>query len=285
MDIRQITVVGAGTMGHGIAQIAAMGGFGVKLVDVSRDVLLAAKEQVEKNLRKGVELRKVDPSHLSDSLERIELCTELDEAAKETDLVIEAVPEELPLKRELFSRLDKLAPLGTILATNTSTLSPGEIGSATDRPGQVVGMHFFNPVHIMRLVEVVRSLATSDETLDVALNVAQQMGKETVVVDESPGFVTSRISALVGNEAFYMLMEGVADAGDIDRAVKLGLNYPMGPLELADLVGLDVRLRNLEYLHRMLGEKFRPCPLLVKYVRAGRLGRKTGRGVYNYVED
>jgi len=149
----------------------------------------------------------------------------------------------------------------------------------------VVGMHFFNPVHIMRLVEVVRSLATSDETLDVALNVAQQMGKETVVVDESPGFVTSRISALVGNEAFYMLMEGVADAGDIDRAVKLGLNYPMGPLELADLVGLDVRLRNLEYLHRMLGEKFRPCPLLVKYVRAGRLGRKTGRGVYNYVED
>lgn len=285
MDIRQITVVGAGTMGHGIAQVAAMGGFGVKLVDVSRDVLEAAKGQVEKNLRKGVDLGKVDPSHLSDSLERIELCTELDEAAKDADLVIEAVPEELPLKRELFSRLDKLAPSRTILATNTSTLSPGEIGSATDRPGQVVGMHFFNPVHVMRLVEVVRSLATSDETLDVALNVAQEMGKETVVVDESPGFVTSRISAMVGNEAFYMLMEGVADAEDIDRAVKLGLNYPMGPLELADLVGLDVRLRNLEYLHRMLGEKFRPCPLLVKYVQAGRLGRKTGRGVYNYVED
>lgn len=285
MDVIEITVVGAGTMGHGIAQVAATGGFGVKLVDVSQDVLEAAKEQVKKNLRKGVELGKVDPRKLTESLQRIELCTELDEAAGGADMVIEAVPEELRLKRELFSRLDKVAPSHTILATNTSTLSPGEIGSATDRPDRVVGMHFFNPVHIMRLVEVVRSLATTDETVDVALGVAQQMGKETVVVDESPGFVTSRINALVGNEAFYMLMEGVAGAEDIDRGVRLGLNYPMGPLELADLVGLDVRLRNLEYLHRMFGEKFRPCPLLVKYVQAGRLGRKTGRGVYNYVED
>jgi 3-hydroxybutyryl-CoA dehydrogenase len=146
-------------------------------------------------------------------------------------------------------------------------------------------MHFFNPVHIMRLVEVIRSLDTSEETCEATLGVASQMGKQTVVVNESPGFVTSRISALVGNEAFYMLMEGVASAEDIDRAIKLGLNYPMGPLELGDLVGLDVRLRNLEYLHKTLGEKFRPCPLLVKYVKAGRLGRKTGRGVYDYTDD
>jgi 3-hydroxybutyryl-CoA dehydrogenase len=146
-------------------------------------------------------------------------------------------------------------------------------------------MHFFNPVHIMKLVEVIRSLDTSDETCETTLAVAHQMGKQTVVVNESPGFVTSRMSALVGNEAFYMLMEGVASAEDIDWAIKLGLNYPMGPLELGDLVGLDVRLRNLEYLHRTLGEKFRPCPLLVKYVQAGRLGRKTGRGVYDYTED
>ena len=146
-------------------------------------------------------------------------------------------------------------------------------------------MHFFNPVHIMKLVEVIRSLDTADETCNTAVAVARQMGKETVIVNESPGFVTSRMSALVGNEAFYMLQEGVASAEDIDRAIQLGLNYPMGPLKLADLVGLDVRLRNLEYLHRTLGDKFRPCPLLVKYVQAGRLGRKTGRGVYDYTEE
>jgi 3-hydroxybutyryl-CoA dehydrogenase len=197
-------------------------------------------------------------------------------------LVIEAVPEVLELKQEVFRSLDALCPPETILATNTSTMSPTAIGSVTGRPDRVIGMHFFNPAHLMKLVEVVRSLDTSDETCATAVEVARRMGKETVVVNESPGFITSRISALVGNEAFYMLQEGVASAADIDRAVKLGLNYPMGPLELADLVGLDVRLRNLEYLHQMLGEKFRPCPLLVKYVQAGRLGKKTGRGVYDY---
>jgi 3-hydroxybutyryl-CoA dehydrogenase len=282
MEIETITVIGAGTMGHGIAHVAAMADYQVHLVDVSDDVLAAARSKVEKNLRKGVELGKVKEEHMRAALARINFTTRLDEAAAAADLVIEAVPEQLALKQELFTRLDKLCPPDTVFATNTSTLSPSEIGSVTRRPHKVIAMHFFNPVHLMKFVEVIRSLDTADDTCDTAVAVAHQMGKETVLVNESPGFVTSRISALVGNEAFYMLMEGVASAEDIDRAIKLGLNYAMGPLELADLVGLDVRLRNLEYLHKMLGEKFRPCPLLVKYVQAGRLGRKTGRGVYDY---
>jgi 3-hydroxybutyryl-CoA dehydrogenase len=282
MEIETITVIGAGTMGHGIAHVAAMADYQVHLVDVSDDVLAAARSKVEKNLRKGVELGKVKEEHMRAALARINFTTRLDEAAAAADLVIEAVPEQLALKQELFTRLDKLCPPDTIFATNTSTLSPSEIGSVTRRPHKVIAMHFFNPVHLMKLVEVIRSLDTSDDTCNTAVAVAHLMGKEAVFVNESPGFVTTRISALVGNEAFYMLMEGVASAEDIDRAIKLGLNYPIGPLELADLVGLDVRLRNLEYLHKMLGEKFRPCPLLVKYVQAGRLGRKTGRGVYDY---
>jgi len=282
MEIETITVIGAGTMGHGIAHVAAMADYQVHLVDVSDDVLATARSKVEKDLRKGVELGKFKEEHMRAALARINFTTRLDEAAAAADLVIEAVPEQLALKQELFTRLDKLCPPDTIFATNTSTLSPSEIGSVTRRPHKVIAMHFFNPVHLMKLVEVIRSLDTSDDTCNTAVAVAHQMGKEAVFVNESPGFVTTRISAIVGNEAFYMLMEGVASAEDIDRAIKLGLNYPIGPLELADLVGLDVRLRNLEYLHKMLGEKFRPCPLLVKYVQAGRLGRKTGRGVYDY---
>jgi 3-hydroxybutyryl-CoA dehydrogenase len=280
--MKTITIVGAGTMGNGIAQVAAMAEYDVQLVDVKQEMLDRAVARIEKNLRKGVELGKVDAAVMEASLSRIETTTDLDGAAHKADLVIEAVPEEVDLKLALFARLDGLCAADTILATNTSTLSPSAIGSATSRPDKVIAMHFFNPVHLMKLVEIIRSLETSDETCQTAIEVAHKMGKETVVVNESPGFVTSRMSALVGNEAFYMLMEGVASAEDIDRAIKLGLNYPMGPLELGDLVGLDVRLKNLEYLHKMLGEKFRPCPLLVKYVQAGRLGRKTGRGVYDY---
>ena len=283
--IKTIIIIGAGMMGHGIAQVAAMAGYDVQLVDVKPEMLDKAAARIEKNLRKGAELGKVDASVMESALSRIKTAIDLDAAAKQADLVIEAVPEEIDLKMTLFAHLDEICPPHTILATNTSTLSPSAIGSATSRPDKVIAMHFFNPVHLMKLVEIIRSLETSDETCQAALGVARKMGKETVVVNESPGFVTSRMSALVGNEAFYMLMEGVASAEDIDRAIKLGLNYPMGPLELGDLVGLDVRLKNLEYLHKMLGEKFRPCPLLVKYVQAGRLGRKTGRGVYDYSGD
>lgn len=282
MEVKTIAVVGAGTMGHGIAQVAAMAGYSVCLVDVSEDVLAAARSEIEKNLQKGVQLGKVGEGQARAALMQISYATDLKGAAPAANLCIEAIPEELPLKQKLFRELDGLCPPDAILATNTSTQSPSEIGSVTRRPDKVIAMHFFNPVHLMKLVEVIRSLDTSDETCETAVAVARRMGKETVIVNESPGFVTSRISALVGNEAFYMLMEGVASAEDIDRAIKLGLNYPMGPLELTDLVGLDVRLRNLEYLHKMLGEKYRPCPLLVKYVQAGRLGRKTGRGVYDY---
>lgn len=285
MEVKTVTVIGAGTMGHGIAQVAATGGYEVHLVDVSPELVAAARGKIEQNLAKGIKLGKISEEAMRGALGRLHAGTGLEEAAAASDMVIEAVPEIVDLKKDLFARLDGICPEHAILATNTSTLSPSEIGSVTRRADRVIAMHFFNPVHIMKLVEVIRSLDTSDETCDTAVAVAHQMGKETVIVNESPGFVTSRMSALVGNEAFYMLQEGVASAEDIDRAIQLGLNYPMGPLKLADLVGLDVRLRNLEYLHRTLGDKFRPCPLLVKYVQAGRLGRKTGRGVYDYTEE
>jgi 3-hydroxybutyryl-CoA dehydrogenase len=199
-----------------------------------------------------------------------------------SDLVIEAVPERIEIKIETFARLDNVTPQKTILASNTSALSITEMASATKRPQKFIGMHFFNPVHKMKLVELIRGLETDDETFAAAEAVSRKMGKETVEVKESPGFVTSRINALIGNEAFYMLQEGIASAADIDKALKLGLNHPMGPFEMIDLVGLDTRLSILNFLHRTLGEKYRPCPLLVKYVKAGRLGKKVGKGVYEY---
>ncbi len=192
------------------------------------------------------------------------------------------MPEKIELKLELFARLDRIVPPHAVIASNTSSLSITEMAAATGRADRVVGMHFFNPVPRMKLLELVRALETSEATLALARGVGERMGKTCVVVRESPGFVTSRINALIGNEAFYMLQEGVASAADIDQALKLGLNHPMGPFELVDLVGLDTRLSILRFLHRTLGEKFRPCPLLEQYVAAGRLGRKSGRGVYDY---
>jgi len=192
------------------------------------------------------------------------------------------VPERMDLKVEIFAQLDRVAPAHAILASNTSSLSITEMAAATRRAPQVVGMHFFNPVQRMKLLELVRALETSEKTLAQCEEVGRKMGKECVTVRESPGFVTSRINAMIGNEAFYMLQEGVASAADIDKALKLGLNHPMGPFELVDLVGLDTRLSILRFLHRTLGEKFRPCPLIEQYVAAGRLGRKSGRGVYEY---
>jgi len=208
----------------------------------------------------------------------------VEEAAREADLVIEAVPEEMESKIEIFTLLDKICRPTTILASNTSSLSITEIASVTYRAKKCVGMHFFNPVHKMKLLEVVRALETDEDTLATAVAVGRRMGKEVVVIKEAPGFITSRINAMIGNEAFYMLQEGLASAADIDKALKLGLNHPMGPFEMVDLVGLDTRLNILEYLHKSLGEKYRPAPLLVQYVKAGRLGRKSGRGVYEYPE-
>ena len=281
-EIRTITVIGAGTMGRGIAHAAALGGYRTILEDILPATLRRAGTEIRANLDKAVELGKVTPADASAAMARMEYAGSVDEAARQADLVIEAVPEELESKIEIFTLLDKICRPTTILASNTSSLSLTEIASVTYRPKKIVGMHFFNPVHKMKLLEVVRALETDDDTLTTALEVGRRMGKEVVVIRESPGFVTSRINAMIGNEAFYMLQEGVASAEDIDKALKLGLNHPMGPFELVDLVGLDTRLHILEYLHKTLGEKFRPAPLLVQYVKAGRLGRKAGRGVFEY---
>lgn len=285
MEVERVAVIGAGTMGRGIVHAASLGGFRVTLQDVGSGVLESALEEIQKEMQKAVERDRLDEGEMHEGLERIAITESLEEAVEEADLVIEAVPEEMELKLEIFGRLDKLCPERAVLATNTSTMSPTEIAAATSRPERCIAMHFFNPAHKMKLVELVRGLETADETVEVARNVAERMGKETVEVEEFPGFVTSRINCLVGNEAMNMLVEGVASAPDIDKALKLGLGYPMGPLELADLVGLDARLRNLEYLHQTLGEKYRPSPLLYKLVAAGHYGRKSGRGIYEYDED
>ena len=281
-EVRTVAVIGAGIMGRGIAHAAALGGYRTILEDLLPNALRKAETEIRANLDKAVELGKVDAADANAAFARIEYAGSVDEAAREADLVIEAVPEEMESKIEIFTMLDKICRPTTILASNTSSLSVTEIASVTYRAKKCVGMHFFNPVHKMKLLEIVRALETDDDTLAAVVEVGKRMRKEVVVIRESPGFITSRINAMIGNEAFYMLQEGVATAEDIDKALKLGLNHPMGPFELVDLVGLDTRLHILEYLHKSLGEKFRPCPLLTQYVKAGRLGRKSGRGVFEY---
>src|SRR5271165_2780605 len=269
-------------MGRGIAHAAALGGYRTILEDILPTALRKAETEIRAHLDQAVELGKVSQDAADDAFGRLEYASSVERAAREADLVIEAVPEEIESKIEIFTLLDKVSRPDTILATNTSSLSITEIASVTYRAKKCVGMHFFNPVHKMKLLEIVRGLETDEDTLATADEVGRRMGKEVVVIKESPGFITSRINAMIGNEAFYMLQEGIASAQDIDKALKLGLNHPMGPFELVDLVGLDTRLHILEYLHKTLGEKFRPAPLMVQYVKAGRLGRKAGRGVYEY---
>lgn len=282
MRVERIAVLGAGIMGRGIAYAAAVAGFDTVLYDVDAAALARGEDEIRKLVAKGVEAGKVD-AQAARAL-RLTMQRELDAAVARAELVIEAAPEDIRLKLELFGHLDRATRPETILATNTSSLSVTEMAAATQRPALVCGMHFFNPVHRMRLVEIVRGLETSKETIAAAEEVSRRMGKETVTVNESPGFVTTRVNALIGNEAFRMLQEGVAPPEDIDRALKLGLNHPMGPFELVDLVGLDTRLSILNFLASTLGERFRPVPLMVQYVKAGRLGRKTGKGVYDYVD-
>jgi 3-hydroxybutyryl-CoA dehydrogenase len=283
-QVKTVAVIGAGTMGRGIAHVAALGGYRTILEDLLPTSLRKAESEIRTNLDKAVELGKVSAADAGAAVTRLEYAGSVEEAAREADLVIEAVPEEMESKIEIFTLLDKICRPGTILASNTSSFSITEIASVTYRAKKCVGMHFFNPVHKMKLLEVVRALDTDDDTITTVAEVGKRMGKEVVVIKESPGFITSRVNAMIGNEAFYMLQEGVASAGDIDKALKLGLNHPMGPFELVDLVGLDTRLHILEYLHKALGEKYRPAPLLVQYVKAGRLGRKSGRGVFEYPE-
>jgi 3-hydroxybutyryl-CoA dehydrogenase len=281
-EVRTIAVLGAGTMGRGIAHVAALAGFATHLHDPDAAALRQAAASIDRNLAKGVELGKVMPDAAGRARGALRLVEDLAAAVAAADLVIESAPESIAIKVELFRAVDRLAPEHALLASNTSALSITEMAAATGRPGRFAGMHFFNPVHVMKLIELVRGLETETATLDALRGVGERMGKEIVLVNEAPGFVTSRINALIGNEAFRMLQEGVASAADIDKALKLGLNHPMGPFEMVDLVGLDVRLAILEFLHRTLGEAYRPNQLLVQHVRAGRLGRKVGRGVYDY---
>jgi 3-hydroxybutyryl-CoA dehydrogenase len=282
MTIRRIAVLGAGTMGHGIAHAAATAGFDTAMYDVTRDAAEQGRAKIAGILKKGVDLGKVTQADADAALARLTISDSLQDVLADTDFVIEAAPEKIDLKLQLMAEIDAHAPAHATVTTNTSALSITEMAGASKNPGRVAGMHFFNPVHRMKLIEIVRALESTPATLEAIETVSKQMGKETVVVRESPGFITSRVNVTIGNEAFFMLMEGVASARDIDKALKLGLNHPMGPFELVDLVGLDTRLSILEYLHRSLGEKYRPCPLLHQYVKAGRLGRKVGRGVYEY---
>jgi len=277
-----VAIVGAGTMGHGIAQVAAQQGFEVRLYDESSEALGTAKSGIELTLDKGLARGVVTREEKEETLARIAFVDTLEEAVQGCRVVIEAVPEDPAIKRVVFERLGELVPATTILASNTSALSITMIGSWTQHRERVIGLHFFNPPDRMPLVEVVRGLTTDDKTVDRARRFCRQIGKETIVVADRPGFATSRLSATIGNEAWYMFMEGVASPEEIDKAVKLALGFPMGPFELGDLIGLDVRLSVLRYLHETLGERYRPCPMLVEYVEAGFLGRKTGRGVYEY---
>jgi 3-hydroxybutyryl-CoA dehydrogenase len=280
--VRRIAVLGAGTMGHGIAHAGIAAGFEVFLFDVAPQALVKARAAIEAIVAKGVETGRVSRLDAPAILRRLTTTSNISEALGDADLAIEASPERIDLKVRLFADIQRAAPRDTVIASNTSALSITEMAATLANPSRVAGMHFFNPVHKMKLVEIVEARETSPAVLQMIHEVAARMGKETVLVKESPGFITTRINASIGNEAFYMLMEGVASARDIDKALKLGLNHPMGPFELVDLVGLDTRLSILEHLHRAMGEKYRPCPLLVQYVKAGRLGRKVGKGVYEY---
>lgn len=282
MTVKRIAVLGAGTMGHGIAYAAAAAGFETAMYDVTRAAVEKGRDRIEQIFRKGVELGKVTTADADAGIARLSISDQIADVLTGADFVIEAAPEKIDLKLQLFEAIDRHTPDHAVVTTNTSALSITEMAGASKNPGRVAGMHFFNPVHRMKLVEIVRALESTPATLEAVDAVAQRMGKETVVVRESPGFITTRVNASIGNEAFYMLMEGVASPRDIDKALKLGLNHPMGPFELGDLVGLDTRLSILEYLHKSMGEKYRPCPLLAQYVKAGRLGRKVGRGVYDY---
>jgi 3-hydroxybutyryl-CoA dehydrogenase len=277
-----IAVIGAGTMGHGIAQIAAAQGFEVRLQDSNGEALERARSSIDFSLRKAMARGIVTAEQKQEILDRIHPTSELKDAVDGCRVVVEAVPEDPSIKQAIFEELDRFAPIDAILATNTSALSITLIASWTQQPDRVIGLHFFNPPDRMPLVEIIKGITTTQKSIERAQQFCELLGKETVVVSDRPGFATSRLSALIGNEAWYMYMEGVASPEEIDKAVKLGLGFPMGPFELGDLVGLDIRLSVLRYLHERLGERFRPCPLLIEYVEAGYLGRKTGRGMYEY---
>lgn len=280
--IRQVAVLGTGTMGRGIAYLAAVAGYDTVMFDVETSALDAAKRSIESILRKGVEKGKIDEQAAADALARIQLAAELEPAVSGADLIVEAVPEILDLKIDLFAQADLFCGSDTILASNTSSLSITMLASHVERRDRFVGMHFFNPPHLMKLIEIVRGERTSDATVAQVREVAEKMGKTAILVRDSPGFATSRLGIAIGLEAMRMLEEGVASAEDIDRAMELGYNHPMGPLRLSDLVGLDVRLSIADYLASTLGPRFEPPRLLRDMVAKGKLGKKSGSGFYEW---
>jgi 3-hydroxybutyryl-CoA dehydrogenase len=283
--IRQTTILGTGTMGRGIAYLSAVAGFETVLFDLEQSALDAARAAIESMLRKAVEKGRMTDAAAAEALTRVHAVPDLEPAASGADLIIEAVPESLELKVELFGQADLFCGVDTILASNTSSISITTLASHVERRDRFVGMHFFNPPQAMKLVEIVRGDRTSERTIEQVTDVAVRMGKTAIVVSDSPGFATSRLGVAIGLEAIRMLEEGVASAEDVDRAMELGYNHPMGPLRLTDLVGLDVRLGIAEYLASTLGPRFEPPRLLREKVAAGKLGKKTGEGFYRWEEE
>ncbi len=284
-DIKTLTVIGAGTMGHGIAHVAAVAGCDVRLYDALDGAAAAGVAKIAKNLDKGVELGKLSRAERDLALSRVRAATVLEVACAGSDCVIEAVPERIELKREIFAAVDRSVPDHSLLATNTSSLPVAEIATALKQPGRLVGMHFFNPVHVMKLVEVVRHAGADDDAVARAVAFAERLGKTPITVTDSPGFASSRLGLVIGLEAMRMVEQGVASAADIDTAMKLGYGHPMGPLELTDLVGLDVRLGIAEYLTGAIGPSFTPPQVLRDKVAAGKLGKKSGEGFYRWSPD
>lgn len=282
MTIRNITVVGAGTMGRGIAYVSALAGYETVLTDLSDPLLRQAHDQIQATLDKGVSKGRVDQAAAGEAMARLRLTDDLEASAREADLIIEAIPEDESLKKEIFSQMDVLTAAEAIYGSNTSSLSISSLAGSVERRDRFIGLHFFNPVHVMKLVEIVVGERTSEQTVREVREYVERIGKVPIVVRDSPGFATSRLGVAIGLEAMRMLEEGVASAEDIDRAMELGYNHPMGPLRLTDLVGLDVRLSIAEYLASKLGPRFEPPAVLRKLVSEGKLGQKSGEGFYRW---
>jgi 3-hydroxybutyryl-CoA dehydrogenase len=281
MVIQEIGIIGSGTMGGGIAQLAAQNGFSVVLEDINEEYVAAGLKKIQERLEKRVNEGKLNTEEKEKLLSRISISTNLEEF-KDSDLIIEAVTENDEIKKHVFNKLDKICRKDVIFTSNTSSISITRLAQATGRQDRFAGMHFMNPAYIMKLVEVVRGLRTSQETIDKIVSIAGKMGRVPVIVNDSPGFISNRLLMPMINEAVYCLYDGIASIESIDTVMKLGANHPMGPLELADLIGLDVCLAVLEILHKDLGEKYMPCPLLRKMVAGGKLGKKNGEGFYDY---